>query len=160
MNWDALGAIGEVLGAGAVIVTLAYLAIQVRHGKSMLEANHNLAVGQAYQFRAAITSDNFRAQLANHDLIAIRVKEARGEELTEVENGAKQVMFALGHFAYDNLYYQHSLGLVDAKTWSGMRSALKEQLRDEVFAKSVALPKPMYTKLLDELQKELVAEQL
>lgn len=30
MNWDAIGAVGEILGALGVIVTLAYLAIQVR----------------------------------------------------------------------------------------------------------------------------------
>jgi hypothetical protein len=30
MNWEALGAIGDTLGAVAVFVTLAYLAAQVR----------------------------------------------------------------------------------------------------------------------------------
>ena len=30
MNWDAIGAMGEILGAVAVLVTLVYLAIQIR----------------------------------------------------------------------------------------------------------------------------------
>jgi len=30
MNWDAIGAIGEIVGAVAVIATLVYLAIQIR----------------------------------------------------------------------------------------------------------------------------------
>lgn len=30
MNWDAIGAIGEIIGAVAVIATLIYLAIQIR----------------------------------------------------------------------------------------------------------------------------------
>ena len=30
MNWDAIGAIGEIVGAIAVILTLVYLAIQIR----------------------------------------------------------------------------------------------------------------------------------
>lgn len=30
MNWDALGAIGEIIGAVAVVVTLLYLAVQIR----------------------------------------------------------------------------------------------------------------------------------
>jgi hypothetical protein len=34
MNWEALGAIGETLGALAVFVTLGYLAVQVRHARS------------------------------------------------------------------------------------------------------------------------------
>ena len=34
MNWDAIGAIGEVLGAAVVVLTLGYLAVQVRHAKT------------------------------------------------------------------------------------------------------------------------------
>lgn len=32
MNWEAVSASGEIIGAGAVIVTLIYLAIQIRQG--------------------------------------------------------------------------------------------------------------------------------
>ena len=145
MNWEAVGAVGELLGAGAVVATIAYLAIQVRQSKSMLQTNQNLAIGQAYQHRTSITSDNFRAQLANHDPISIRVKMARGEELTEEEKGTMQIVAALGHFAYDNMHYQYFLGLLDEETWSGTRAVLKESLRDELFARSVDLPKPMYS---------------
>jgi len=34
VNWDAIGAIGEMFGALAVVVTLAYLALQVRVSRS------------------------------------------------------------------------------------------------------------------------------
>ena len=30
MNWEAIGAIGEIVGAGAVVLTLGYLAISIR----------------------------------------------------------------------------------------------------------------------------------
>ena len=33
MNWEAIGAVGELVGAFAVVITLAYLAIQVRYAK-------------------------------------------------------------------------------------------------------------------------------
>ena len=40
MNWEAVGAIGEIIGAIGVIATLGYLAIQVRHNsESMLSAS-------------------------------------------------------------------------------------------------------------------------
>ena len=39
MDWEAIGAIGEVVGAAAVIVTLFYLAIQLRHSKEATESN-------------------------------------------------------------------------------------------------------------------------
>lgn len=37
MNWDAIGAIGEIAGAGAVFVSLVYLAVQVRHNSKSAE---------------------------------------------------------------------------------------------------------------------------
>ena len=30
MNWEAMGAIGEVIGAAGVIITLLYLGLQIR----------------------------------------------------------------------------------------------------------------------------------
>jgi hypothetical protein len=33
VNWEAIGAVSELLGAIAVFVTLAYLAVQVRHAR-------------------------------------------------------------------------------------------------------------------------------
>ena len=38
MNWDAIGAVGETVGACAVLVTLIYLAIQVRHTRRAQQA--------------------------------------------------------------------------------------------------------------------------
>lgn len=38
MNWDAIGAVGEIIGAVAVLVTLIYLAIQVRHARRAQQA--------------------------------------------------------------------------------------------------------------------------
>ena len=39
MSWDAVGAIGELVGSLAVLVTLAYVAIQVRHTRAQLEVS-------------------------------------------------------------------------------------------------------------------------
>lgn len=33
MNWDAIGAVGELVGAFAVVLTLGYLAVQVNHAR-------------------------------------------------------------------------------------------------------------------------------
>jgi len=32
MNWEAISAIGEIVGATGLVVTLIYLAVQVRQG--------------------------------------------------------------------------------------------------------------------------------
>ena len=37
MKWEAIGAVGEILGATGVIATLAYLAAQIRHSNRVAE---------------------------------------------------------------------------------------------------------------------------
>ena len=39
MDWEAIGAIGEMVGAAGVLLTLVYLAVQVRQNSIQLAAN-------------------------------------------------------------------------------------------------------------------------
>jgi hypothetical protein len=43
MNWDAIGAIGEIVGAAAVVLTLGYLALQIRHSKQATTDSNRIA---------------------------------------------------------------------------------------------------------------------
>ncbi len=43
MNWEAFGAIAEMVGGIAVLVTLVYLALQVRQNSVLLEQNTKTA---------------------------------------------------------------------------------------------------------------------
>jgi hypothetical protein len=65
MNWDAIGAIGEIVGAIAVIATLVFLAIQIRQSnQSQRESNviaRSEAVDRVFEqftgFRRLLASD-------------------------------------------------------------------------------------------------------
>ena len=39
INWDAVGAVGEIFGAAAVLVTLIYLARQIRQNTDEVRAS-------------------------------------------------------------------------------------------------------------------------
>ena len=39
MNWEAIGAVGETVGAAAVFLTLAYLALQIRQNTKATQAS-------------------------------------------------------------------------------------------------------------------------
>ena len=42
MNWDALGAVGEIVGAAAVVLTLGYLSVRIRrNSKSSRQQSYN-----------------------------------------------------------------------------------------------------------------------
>jgi len=49
MNWDALGAIGELVGAAGVIVTLFYLAAQIRTNTKATQSASRLDVARDYR---------------------------------------------------------------------------------------------------------------
>jgi|GEM_PF-643259 len=53
MNWDALGAIGENIGAIAVVLTLVYLSIQVKE-------NTLVSKSEAFRDGASIWNDVFK----------------------------------------------------------------------------------------------------
>ena len=74
MNWDALGALSELVGAVAVIVTLAYLAIQIRDNNKMMRAS-------AKQDMAAQTQ-NMTLFAFNHEGIFSKVLSGVVRQLT------------------------------------------------------------------------------
>ena len=81
MNWDAVGAIGEVMGAAAVVLTLIYLSIQVRQNRKLQEAS--LAVAQRES-----TNEITRLLASNRD--ALRVFYAGLENRDNLETLDRQ----------------------------------------------------------------------
>ena len=52
MDWDMIGAIGNLLGGAAVVVSLVYLALQIRHSTRQSNANAAQATLQSLQAAA------------------------------------------------------------------------------------------------------------
>jgi len=52
MNWEALGAVAELLGAIGVIATLVYLSAQIRHNNDQLRGAATTAV---YEYQRTLT---------------------------------------------------------------------------------------------------------
>ena len=78
MNWDAIGAIGEIIGAIAVVATLLYLSIQTNRTRMAVEAGSTTATQEAYsRWRTAFVQ--------NSDLAKAFAKANAGEELSPEE---------------------------------------------------------------------------
>ena len=79
MNWEAIGAIGEVLGAAAVVVTLGYMAVQIRQNS---QAVKNSAA------QSLLSEANGSLQVASSDpstARAVILGQTLFEELSEGE---------------------------------------------------------------------------
>ena len=88
MNWDALGAIGELVGAIAVVVTLAYLAFQIRQ-------NNNLASGAAQRELMSGFQENLDRVRSDTKLFARGLRDF--ENLSNAEKTEFQLMFKSIH---------------------------------------------------------------
>ena len=60
MNWDAIGAIGEVVGAMAVVLSLIYLSFQIRHATKASEdaSFRSLVDSSGDQLRSMVEPSN------------------------------------------------------------------------------------------------------
>ena len=93
MNWEAIGAVGEAVGAIAVVVTLAYLAMQIRQNTGATRAASHHAVIEA------LNQGNL-AQARDAELAQIWVSGLKDRGvLTEVERQR-----------FDSLWYSAKVG--------------------------------------------------
>ena len=97
MNWEAIGAVGELIGAAAVVLTLVYLSLQMRQNTLMLRSQSRRQVLEG------LTTDTERVLLNPH-LKAIWKKYLRDEVLSEDEEFD---MFALFQSFLGNLEIQY-----------------------------------------------------
>jgi len=52
VNWEAIGAIAEIVGATAVLATLIYLALQISQNSRLIGQQNDMARAQTIQLRA------------------------------------------------------------------------------------------------------------
>jgi hypothetical protein len=60
MNWDAIAAVGELVGSLAVIASLLYLAIQIRTSNRIARGESQLATHDVYGYFSQILDDRNR----------------------------------------------------------------------------------------------------
>lgn len=117
MNWEAIGAIGELVGGIAVIATLIYLAIQVKHSKALLERNESIALSQMYQARADARVNAVLAQAQSGKAELISSVWGRPDLVDRLEGEEREIVrqFMTATMVHqDNIAYQANLGLLKA----------------------------------------------
>ena len=120
---NALGNIGEFVGAVGVVVSLFYLALQLRHNTSSV---------RAASFNSMVQNS---IRLLEHGFIDSEFADflSRAEEEPESLNAAERLRWdsymtaVFRHFG--NLVYQDRVGALDNQMWESYRRDLKEHLR-------------------------------
>ena len=120
MNWDAVAAIAELLGAAGVIASLLYLAVQVRQNTRQTR----LAAQQATVQELGVA---LRAQAQDREWAELL---SRGIEDIENLDKVERVQF-LSHVGsilrlYESAYLHFREGTLDARFWHGFERAIAD----------------------------------
>ena len=128
MNWDALGALAELLGAIGVVVSLVYLAIQIQRNTSAIRASTAQQVtNRGGEIAEAIASHSDLASIQQRGLF-------EPESLTDEESFRFSNIMNAVFRAYENMDYQHRIGLLDDDIWTGLDNNLNKVVTRAGFA--------------------------
>jgi len=122
VNWEAIGAVGEVIGAAGVIMTLLYLAVQIRGDARARRAATMHGQSNAYR-------DFMQALAADDELSRIYLRGIRDfSSLEEAElvrfTSALGVLFRV----FDEAFFQWKEGNLDGHVWHGFESPMADVL--------------------------------
>jgi hypothetical protein len=123
MNWDAMGAVGEIVGAIAVLVTLIYLAAQIRQNAKALDRQSDIAQAQIQQMRADSVTQLSSVATANPENVALltRLVNTKGisrEELSAEENIRAMMLLTMLRSNVENTFHQFKRGFLSEAFYS------------------------------------------
>ena len=137
MNWDAIGAVGEIIGATAVVISLLYLGFQIRAQtrQAKLSAMHNMSYG----FREAIEhfSDSEMADLFVKAL-------TKFDEMEEYQRFKLLIGCQKCLRVWEEAFYLHRDGQLHGKNWDGMNRQFRAFLSVPCFKHSWAIRAEFY----------------
>jgi hypothetical protein len=128
MNWDAIGAIAETLGAIGVIASLVYLATQIRQSRDQMRA------ATYQQMQATITDRVCWASQSPEIEEAVRLGLRDFERLSDEDAFRFNLWASAVTMACENSHYQYRIGMLDEDRWQNHRSAVELSFGSPGFA--------------------------
>jgi hypothetical protein len=130
VNWDAVGAVAELIGAMGVVVSLAYLAVQVR-------SNTRSAQAATYQSMTQGVFDMNREIFANPELASFLERARTADEPFDPVEQRRWEAYCSTHFRhFDNIFHQHQLGSLRDSEFRSLLSVAQFHFRSERFRQS------------------------
>ena len=137
MNWDAVGAIGEVLGALVVVGTLVYLAVQLRIQNQQLKLQNTEARLASNQQYLGSTADALIANAHNTDFVQVYVDLMTASDWKSIDAVSITriyMVWAASFKIWEGAYYRRQENLLDDGVWQSIERSHEEILAMPVFA--------------------------
>ena len=119
MNWDALGAVAELIGAAAVMASLLYLAVQVR-------ASTRASAVEAKLQSTRLSSDFIDALIQSPELNGLFIKGRRNlDSLSEDEYLRFSNMTLKAFWFFSAGHFQFRQGTLSESDWFEIKAVLR-----------------------------------
>jgi hypothetical protein len=153
---EALGNIGEFVGALGVVISLVYLARQmIQNTVSVRAASFNSMVQNSIRLLEHSFRDSEFADFLNR-------AQQNPDCLTPPERVRWDAYMTAVYRHFGNLQYSHRVGALDEQMWEAYRATLKEHLRTPSWANWFQQNRSIFSSALgrqvDEALAELAAE--
>jgi len=115
LNWDAVQAVAELIAAAAVILSLGYVALQVRQNTDSVQASTVARSSEVMnRLRSSVWTDPEAARIYSLALA--------GDPVEDPSDSTRTRMFfaAIGR-DYEAVYFQHRSGQLPDDIWEGWR---------------------------------------
>lgn len=121
MTLQDLGAIGELVGGVAVIVSILYLAVQIRHGLRGYQSDITQQITNHFS--------NIQLEIAKDaGLAEAWQRAARGAPLDEAEAARVRHIVSSYMIGFENMFYQYRQGMLYEEAWQARRSVIGRTL--------------------------------
>ena len=130
MNWDALGAIAELIGAIAVLVTLVFLTLQLRYANVLASSGASTA-------QATRLADRLLRVAESQEFALLLAKDWTSSDLSDAEK--KQITYYVAMLIHStgDAYNQWRLGVIEETSFVATLNSLKTGIMQNHTAKSV-----------------------
>jgi hypothetical protein len=118
VNWDAIGAIAETLGAIGVIATLVYLSTQIRTNNIAIRTSTYLELVNANHIRFATGTDPVLAELFDRGM-------QDPESLKDIELFQFRQLILHQSRQFENIHYQYESRLIEEHLWEAWARSMK-----------------------------------
>ena len=124
MPLDNFVAVAEIVSAIAVVVTLIYLAIQIKHSKESLDANTKAIRGQAISDITRNVHDQMHMLIQGHDVAAAFQRFATEDSLGPQDAFLLDSVLSAVFVARQNEFFQWKQGLLDEDVFRSLHHVI------------------------------------
>lgn len=148
MNWDQIGAIGELVSGLAVLITLVYLAVQLKQAKHLMLSNaHQSRTDRNIALVHFLVNDDqsLRGFTGNLDF----------SDLDDLQKSRATLLFSATLRHFEDMHYQFELGVIDDDTWEanlvGIQGATASLAAKEMWKRCKHMFRKPFVDLVDSL---------